>query len=184
MSEFKIRPTRESDLAGIKNTVSAAFGETGQEVQENTQLVVDLLDDPSAEPILSLAAFRDGEIVGHILFSRVGISGAPPELAASILAPLAVHPDQQGKGVGGALIREGLRQLKESGCELVFVLGHPEYYPRFGFNPAGVEGFEAPYPIAPEHAEAWMVQALRPGILGEVSGKVLLSQTLDDPKHW
>lgn len=184
MNDIKFRSTGDSDLAGIKNTVSAAFGEMGQDYQENTQLVVNLLADPSAQPVLSLAAFRDEEVVGHILFTRVGISGAPPELAASILAPLAVHPDQQGQGVGGALIREGLSRLKENGCALVFVLGHPSYYPRFGFSPAGVEGFEAPYPISPEHTEAWMVQPLGPGLLGKVSGKVQLSQTLNDPRYW
>ena len=184
MNNIKIRPTTDSDLSKIKTTVRAAFGEDGQEVQETTQLVVDLLGDPSARPILSLAAIQDGEAQGYILFTRVGISNAPPKLAASILAPLAVHPDHQGIGIGGALIQEGLRQLKESGCGLVFVLGHPAYYPRFGFTPAGAAGFQAPYPIAPEHAEAWMVQVLRPGLLGEVSGQVQLSQTLNDPRHW
>ena len=101
-----------------------------------------------------------------------------------ILAPLAVIPDKQSRGVGGRLIREGLRLLSESGVELVFVLGHPEYYPRHGFKPAGALGFEAPYSIPDEHADAWMVQELCPGVIGRVSGKVMCADVLNQPEHW
>jgi putative acetyltransferase len=66
----------------------------------------------------------------------------------------------------------------------VFVLGHPEYYPRFGFRPAGALGMDAPYPIPERHADAWMVQALRPGLLGQVRGTVRCADTLNDPRHW
>ncbi len=88
------------------------------------------------------------------------------------------------QGVGGQLIKEGLKLLSESGVELVFVLGHPEYYPRHGFKPAGALGFEAPYPIPDEHANAWMVQELRPGVIGSVSGKIICADVLNHPEHW
>ena len=65
----------------------------------------------------------------------------------AILAPLAVVPDAQGQGIGGALIEHGLSLLQRSGVGLVFVLGHPGYYPRHGFEPAGRLGFDAPFPI-------------------------------------
>ena len=68
--------------------------------------------------------------------------------------------------------------------KLVFVLGHPEYYPRFGFTPAGRLGFEAPYPIPDELAGAWMVQALRSGVIGIISGKVICADALNKPEHW
>ena len=68
--------------------------------------------------------------------------------------------------------------------QLVFVLGHPDYYPRSGFTPAGVHGLDAPYPILPEHAAAWMVQALRPGLLDSVTGTVRCSDVLNDPRYW
>ena len=101
-----------------------------------------------------------------------------------MVAPLSVHPDYQNKGIGGQLIKEGLKLLKADGVELVFVLGHPGYYPRFGFTSAGVKGFDTPYPIAAENAEAWMVQELQPGVIGCVSGKVKCANELDKPERW
>jgi putative acetyltransferase len=74
--------------------------------------------------------------------------------------------------------------LSESGVELVFVLGHPDYYPRYGFKPAGVLGYEAPYPIPDEQADAWMVQELRPGVIDSVSGKVICADVMNQPEHW
>ena len=74
--------------------------------------------------------------------------------------------------------------MSETGVELVFVLGHPEYYPRHGFKPAGVHGFEAPYPIPDKHANAWMVQELHPGVIGNVNGKVICADMLNQPEHW
>ena len=101
-----------------------------------------------------------------------------------MLAPLAVHPDVQARGIGGRLVVEGLGRLKRAGVGLVFVLGHPGYYPRFGFIEAGANGFSAPYPIPPENAAAWMVQALRPGLLGAVPGRVVCADALDKPEYW
>jgi predicted N-acetyltransferase YhbS len=82
------------------------------------------------------------------------------------------------------LIAEGLNELREMGVDLVFVLGYPGYYQKHGFSPAGVKGYAAPYPIPPEHADAWMVQELRPGIMEQTRGRVRCAETLTDPKHW
>jgi putative acetyltransferase len=68
--------------------------------------------------------------------------------------------------------------------ELVFVLGHPDYYPRHGFVPAGVLGFEATYAIEEKNAGAWMVQELRPGVIGAVNGRIVCADVLDRPEHW
>jgi len=95
-----------------------------------------------------------------------------------------VLPDEQSRGIGGRLIEEGLRRLRESGVDLVFVLGHPEYYPRHGFVPAGALGYEAPYPVPEEDAEAWMVQELQPGRAVEARGKVRCCEVLDQTQHW
>ena len=103
---------------------------------------------------------------------------------ASLLAPLSVVPDTQGKGVGGLLISEGLNHLRKSGTDLVFVLGHPDYYPRHGFETAATYGLNAPYPIAEEHTEAWMVQALRPGLLGTCTGTLTCADAIDKPEYW
>jgi predicted N-acetyltransferase YhbS len=178
----KIRCATDADRAEILSVHADAFGE--EEGPEIVDLVTDLLGDPTAEPRSSLVAENDGRIVGHILFTAIRLQPSGQPVSAQILAPLAVAQEQQGKGVGGLLIHEGLKQLAAAGIELVFVLGHPSYYPRFGFEPAGVLGFEAPYAIPGEHADAWMVKELKAGIIGSVQGRVQCAATLDQPQHW
>ena len=131
-----------------------------------------------------MIAVEQDTVVGHLLFTRVHIEGSASNIAAQILAPLAVHPDFQAKGIGGKLIMVGLDALRKSKIQLVFVLGHPGYYPRCGFTPAGACGFEAPYPIPAEHASAWMVQEITPGIIGTIKGKIRCAETLHQPEHW
>lgn len=159
-----------------------AFG--GEKGVEIRQLVHDLFGDTSAEPRFSFVALENGRVVGHILFTHVRVEGASKNLVAQILAPLAVLPRYQNKGVGSRLIHAGLEALQKNGVQLVFVLGHPGYYPRCGFIPAGQYGFEAPYPIPEEYAGAWMVQELVPGILGVEQGRVVCSDVLNQPQHW
>ena len=178
---MQIRPTKESDLHDVLLVEKAAFGtEEGQEIAD---LVNDLLGDPSAMPILSLIAIKENQVIGHILFTKA-IIDSNHSISAVILAPLAVIPAAQSQGVGGQLINEGLKCLSESGVDLVFVLGHPEYYPRHGFRPAGILGFDAPYPIQQEHSDAWMVKELRSGVIGSVNGTIQCSDTLNKPEHW
>jgi putative acetyltransferase len=176
-SGFSIRNTTSDDLDDILNINTEAFGQA-----DEAQLVADLLEDETAKPLVSLLAIDDGAPVGHILFTRVTLQGQG--LAAAILAPLAVKPGAQGEGVGGRLICVGLEQLLENGVELVFVLGHPGYYPKYGFQPAGALGFEAPYPIAEEHAGAWMVAELVPGAITNAGGKVRCADALNHPELW
>ena len=82
------------------------------------------------------------------------------------------------------LIREGLIQLAESDLDLVFVPGHPGYHPKFGFQIAGVLGFEAPYPNSSEHADIWMAQELKAGVIGSVEGRIQCSEALNQLQHW
>ena len=175
--QLNIRETSSSDLDDILFVEHTAFGH-----DEEAGLVRDLLEDPSAKPMLSLLAFKDDRAVGHILFTAAHLTGADNKVA--ILAPLAVVPEAQRQGIGGQLIKRGLELLSELGVELVFVLGHPDYYPGHGFKPAGCLGFEAPYPILANHAEAWMVQALCPNLIGSVTGKVVCADLLNEPKYW
>ena len=174
-----IRQTNERDLDHILSVHKSAFGQ-----DDEALLTADLLNDPSAVPRLSLMAVVEGIPAGHVLFTRAIVTGAKAGLAASILAPLAVIPEVQGRGIGGELIRSGLRQLAEADTALVFVLGHPGYYPRFGFRPAGALGLTAPYPIPPQHADAWMVQELKSGTLGAVEGRVVCAKALDKRQYW
>ena len=178
---MKIRKSTESDLTAIRSIHMSAFGQgQGQEIVE---LVNNLLNDETAKPLLSLVAEIDGRVVGHILFTVAKLQ-PDQKVSVQILAPLGVAPEFQGKGVGRLLIGEGLKKLAESGVDLVFVLGHPGYYPKSGFQTAGVLGFAAPYPIPSEHADAWMVQELKTGIIGNIQGRVQCSEILDQPQHW
>ena len=179
---MEIRESNEADRVYIENIHMKAFGEDkGPEIAD---LVNELFDDGTAEPLLSLVAVENGKPVGHVLFTKARMVETDTPVSARLLAPLAVIPDAQGKGVGAGLIHEGLRLLKRAGVELVFVLGHPGYYPRCGFVTAGRLGFVAPYPIPDEHADAWMVQELKEGSVGAVRGKVQCSVALDRPEHW
>lgn len=173
-----IRHTTDADLPGILSVHRAAFPD--EPVADLTEA---LLADPSARPIISLIVLMDEKPVGHILFTAVHLK---PETShrASILAPLAVVPVYQRTGIGGMLVSEGLSNLARSGVNLVFVLGHPSYYPRFGFIPAGEKGFAAPYPIPEKNADAWMVLSLRGELPARYTGTVICAQVLDHPEHW
>ncbi|KZL15352.1 hypothetical protein PsAD2_03608 [Pseudovibrio axinellae] len=174
-----IRQSTSSDLDSVLDIEYQAFGSN-----KVATLVSDLLHDASAAPSLSLLATIDGKCIGHIMFTAVELIGAEHKITASILAPLAILPDMQGRGVGGALVKEGLRLLKASGVDLVFVLGHPEYYPRFGFNPSGKQGLDAPFPIPEKNANAWMVQELNSGVLGTITGKVQCADSMNKEEYW
>jgi len=149
-----------------------------------SELVKGLLEDPTAEPRHSLIAVEHDIVIGHVLFTNVHIEGVAGNIAAQILAPLAVLPDFQAKAIGQKLVMAGLDALRRSGTQLVFVLGHPDYYPRCGFTPAGACGFKAPYPMPGEHAAAWMVQELTPDVIGTIKGKIRCADTLHQPEHW
>jgi putative acetyltransferase len=166
-----------ADLDEVLAVNRLAFGD------ESVPDLVRALDaDPSARPSLSLVARDGGRIVGHILFTAVRVEGAAAGVTASILAPLAVSPEAQRTGIGGRLIAEGVARLAAAEVGLVFVLGHPAYYPRHGFEPARRLGLLAPYPIDPD--EAWMVRALRPGLLGSVRGVIACADSMAHPEMW
>jgi putative acetyltransferase len=173
-----IRETTDADLNDILTIERAAFQRDSE-----VNLTQDLLSDLSAKPLLSLIATVEDQPVGHILFTRAYIINAP-QIAVSFLAPLAVVPKFQRQGIGGALIKQGLALQTKSGIDLVFVIGHPTYYPKYGFMPASQLGFEATYPIPSEVADAWMVQALRPNIIGNARGKMMCCDAMNKPEMW
>uniref|UniRef100_UPI003216E3D9 GNAT family N-acetyltransferase n=1 Tax=uncultured Draconibacterium sp. TaxID=1573823 RepID=UPI003216E3D9 len=178
---IQIRETNSTDFNDIMVVEERAFGYV-----KEAKLTADLLSDKTAEPLLSLLAFHDKKPIGHILFTRVyrnKMNTNQPLI--HILAPLAVIPEYQKQGVGGLLINEGLKRLKEMGSEMVFVLGHMEYYPKFGFIPDAKKlGFSAPYPIPIEYANAWMVQSLNPEGFVIEKGDIICSVELNKPEHW
>ena len=160
----------------------AAFGPS--EAPRIIRLVDEALGGHGPEPVLSLVAVRQGRIVGHVLFTPAAVETTGKPVTSSILAPLAVHPAFQRQGIGGGLVASGFEALRDSDVELVFVLGDPAYYSRFGFEPARHLGLMAPHPLPPEYADAWMVRALHPGLPGSVAGRVRCEPALAHPELW
>jgi putative acetyltransferase len=164
----KVRNEEPGDVASVRDVNNAAFGRPIE-----GSLVASLRDAyPEA---LSLVAEAEGVIVGHILFSPVTIE-ARSEVGIA-LATLAVLPHRQRQGIGSALIQAGLRLLQERGCPFVIVIGHPAFYPRFGFQPATRFGLRCQWPAVPD--EAFMALELRPGTLHGVTGVVRYPREFD-----
>ena len=159
---MKIRPERAEDFASVEQVIRLAFGTEGE-----VTLVNELRREPGFVAEHSLVAEEEttGQVVGHIFFSPITIDQTP----GLALAPLAVLPEFQKSGVGKQLVWLGLAEARQQGHTLVVVVGHPEYYPKFGFVPARRFGLEAPFPVSDE---AFMVCELTPGALAGVSGMV------------
>ena len=156
-----VRAEKKSDRVAVYAVNVSAF-ETASEAD-----LVDALRI-QAQPAVSLVFVDNGEIVGHIMFSPVSLSGHP-NLKLMGLAPMAVAPAHQRKGIGSALVRAGLERCQQLGLAAVVVLGHPEYYPRFGFLPASRFGIDSEFEV-PE--DVFMVKALQPGALNGKTGRV------------
>ncbi len=166
-----------ADSDAVLGVERAAFAR-----EDEAALVAALLQDPTAQPSVSLLAFLANKPVGHGLFTKAVLADASRHVSAAILAPLAVVPGFQRRGVGRALIEHGASMLAASGVRLIFVLGDPAYYTRCGFAPAGPHGLRAPYPIVPE--EAWMVRPLVPNVLGSGTGVITCAECLAKPEYW
>jgi putative acetyltransferase len=157
-----IRLERTEDWAAVWQVNEAAFDRPGE---------ADLVDALRQRGVVtrSLVAEQDGKIVGHCLFSPVTITAEDQVVTAVALGPVAVLPARQRTGIGSQLIQTGLKMLRQAGHDLVIVLGHAEYYPRFGFVPASRFGIRWENEVPDE---VFMVMALRPGGLDGVTGIV------------
>lgn len=140
-----IRPEGPSDIAPIRDINEKAFGRPAE------ASLVDRLRD-AGRLVLSLVAHDDGEVVGHIAFSTVTIEGSPSASPVMGLAPMAVRPDRQRQGIGSRLVMKGVHAARESGTGAVVVLGHPDYYPKFGFQPASRFGLRCAFAGTPDNA--------------------------------
>ena len=159
---MNIRAEKPEDHLAVRQVNELAFG-SPQEAA-----LVDALRK-SADPHISLVAEVGGRIVGHIFFSPVVIESEASVSTALGLAPMAVLPELQKQGIGSQLVRRGLDECRKIGHDVVVVLGHPEYYPRFGFVPSKQMGLSCEYPV-PE--EVFMVVELREGALSGRTGVV------------
>jgi putative acetyltransferase len=155
-----IRPEKPEDAPAIRIVIEQAFGRAAE---------ADLVDElrRNGKTILSLVAEDAGRIAGHIFFSQVTLQSDETELTGVGLAPLAVIPAMQNQGAGSKLAEEGLKRLREDGHRFAVVLGHPHYYPRFGFVPASRFNIKSEYNVADE---VFMAMELQPGALKGQSG--------------
>jgi len=155
-----VRDERPCDREQVRKVNEAAFDRSDE---------ADLIDRLQAEGavLLSLVAESDGQIIGHILFSRMTVETAQGLMAAVSLAPMAVLPGNQGRQVGSQLVRLGLTRLRDHGERIVIVLGHEHYYPRFGFSSEKARCLASPFP-----PEAFMALELSDGALAGVHGVV------------
>jgi len=159
-----ISPETEGDEPDITVVNDRAFGQ-----KDEGRLVQKLRRTEAFLPDLSLVAEIEGRIVGHILFYPVVISTPDGDHPTLSLAPMSVLPEYQNKGIGSALVREGLRIAKDLNFTSVIVIGHPHYYPRFGFRKAGRRGLRSPFDV-PE--EAFMAMELVERALKDKGGIV------------
>lgn len=158
---MEIRPERPEDVPSIRRVNELAFARAGE---------ADLVDAlrKAADPFLSLVAVIDDQIAGHILFSEVSVEGTA-SCRMMGLAPMAVLPEYQNRGIGSRLIEEGFKACARLGMGAVAVLGHPEYYPRFGFESASKHGLRCEYDVPDE---VFMVKELQPGALSGCRGLI------------
>jgi putative acetyltransferase len=127
-------------------------------------------------PIISLVAEEGDKVIGHIMFSPITLSGNSSTLVMG-LAPMAVVPDRQNQGVGSELVLAGLEHCRRLQASAVVVLGHPEFYPRFGFLPSSRFGIDSEYEV-PE--EVFMAMELVPGALGQNAGRAKYHAAFED----
>ncbi len=159
-----IRPETPSDYQHIFEINAQAFQQEAESL-----LIEKLRKSEYFIPELSIVAEKGGELIGHILFSKIRIEGEvrTPSIA---LAPMAVLPEFQNQGIGSLLIREGLEKVKEMGFKSVIVLGHKDYYPRFGFKKASNWGIQSPFEVPDE---VFMAIELEEGALANAAGVVV-----------
>lgn len=174
---MQIRQSQETEKEQLRKLHLETFGK--EEGNSVSALTIQLLEDPTAQPLLSLIAEKNNQILAHILFTKVSIEGNETE-GGYILAPLAVSQECQRSGIGKKLIQTGLDKLKEQGAEFVLVLGDPAYYSLSGFHTK--HQIKPPYELL--YPEAWMAQELKAGVMANISGTVRCADALNKCEYW
>lgn len=157
-----IRPETPDDVAAVRRINELAFG------QPDEAALVDRLR-ATDQPQISLVAVENEQILGHIFFSPVSIEPSISGFSAMGLAPMAVLPERQNQGIGSMLVRDGLEVCRQLGVDAVVVVGHPKYYPRFGFVQASQKGLACEYPVPDD---VFMVIEMKPDALTGLQGLI------------
>jgi len=166
-----IRPENPWEIDQITHVNNVAFGQPDEGL-----LVESLRNGDNYIPELSLVAEKDDGIIGHILFSPIVIKSGSVIYPSLALAPMAVLPEHQNTGIGTLLTESGLTAARNLGHQTVIVLGHSDFYPKFGFAPAVQFNIKSPYPV-PE--EVFMAIALVEGALDNIQGTVEYPKEFD-----
>jgi putative acetyltransferase len=170
--DFYIRSEKIDDYKEIREINKLAFNR-----EDEANLVEAIRESEYFIPELSLVAVTDEhEIIGHILFSVIMLETDKGNFSTLALAPMAVKPQYQRQGIGSKLVTEGLKVCKDLGYKHVFVLGHPHFYPKFGFVPAKSYGIESPFPVPDE---VFMAIELEHKSLDGWTGKIQYPKAFD-----
>jgi putative acetyltransferase len=158
LDDVIVRHEAAEDRLAVRRVNVLAFG---------TALEADLVEALHRDGLVlsSIVAETGGAVVGHIVFSRMWVDSGSEAIEAVCLAPVAVVQSRQRSGIGSALVRQGIVEMQVRGERVMIVVGHPGYYPRFGFEPASKHGIHGPFPD-----EFFMVRELKPGALADVTG--------------
>ena len=153
---IEIREERPDDIAAVRDLNKRAFG------QDQESNIVDALRNNRAA-LLSLVATVDDRVVGHIMYSPLSVD----DVNGAALGPMAVIPEHQRQGIGSKLVEAGNRKLKDAGCPFIIVVGHVDYYPRFGFTPASEHGIKCEWDVP---NDVFMLLVLEQAKMESVSG--------------
>lgn len=164
-----IKQETSSDYRVVESLIKSAFEHAEYTDHDEHNLVARLRRSDAFIPELSLLAVLENDIVGHILFTKIMIHNGKEKYPSLALAPVAVLPNYQREGIGSKLILEGINRAKSFGFESVIVLGHADYYPRFGFVPASKYKISAPFEVP---NEAFMALELKSQALDHITGTV------------
>ena len=171
--QISIRKETPKDIADIHALEVEAFGRAEE---------ADLVDRLRDEGVLWLSqvALRNDQVVGHAAYSLVKVSDGGSVWCFPALGPIAVEPARQGRGIGGALIRAGIEVVRDAGYGLLFLVGHPTYYPRFGFQPALPLGFTSDWVKPDGPHEHFMALVLDQSLIGSVRGHMRYHEAFAD----
>ena len=175
MRMIRIREETPADYGAIDRVNQLAFGGT-----EEVDLVRHLRND--GDVLVSLVADMDLQVIGHVLMSRMAIETAREQIPAVALAPMAVHPDFQKRGIGSALAEEAIELCRLRDELIVLVMGHPEYYPRFGFSAERAEHLAIPFELL--KPGAFMALELKLGALEYTKGRVRYAKAFGLGSEW
>ncbi len=169
MEELNIRQEQPGDWDAVERTVKEAFAEVPYSDQSEHQLVARLRASKYFIPELSLVAVLEGRIVGHLLLTRIDIVDEHSQHPGLSLAPISVQPEFQNRSIGSQLIKASHKMAQQMGFNWIVLIGHQDYYPKFGYEEAQKYGITNSI-AAP--SENFMIKGLKPGVLDQIQGQV------------